>query len=139
VGHQAIVGCLDAELVGDGGALRLLAYSGRQTVMDGRLTQEEFQKIRIHPQVGAEIIAGVPFPYPVAPLILSHHERWDGKGYPAMKTPDFTDKGWQAQHPDEELIEAVTKGKGTMPPSERKMKPEEIKAVIVEVIRKFAR
>jgi diguanylate cyclase (GGDEF)-like protein/putative nucleotidyltransferase with HDIG domain len=49
----------------------------------GPLTQEEFQKIRIHPQVGAEIIAGVPFPYPVAPLILSHHERWDGKGYPS--------------------------------------------------------
>ena len=49
----------------------------------GPLTQEEFQKIRIHPQVGAEIISGVPFPYPVAPLILSHHERFDGKGYPA--------------------------------------------------------
>ena len=49
----------------------------------GPLTQEEFQKIRIHPQVGAEIIGAVPFPYPVAPLILSHHERWDGKGYPA--------------------------------------------------------
>jgi diguanylate cyclase (GGDEF)-like protein/putative nucleotidyltransferase with HDIG domain len=49
----------------------------------GPLTQEEFQKIRIHPQVGAEIISGVPFPYPVAPLILNHHERWDGKGYPS--------------------------------------------------------
>ncbi len=49
----------------------------------GPLTEEEFQKIRIHPQVGAEIISGVPFPYPVAPLILSHHERWDGTGYPA--------------------------------------------------------
>jgi diguanylate cyclase (GGDEF)-like protein/putative nucleotidyltransferase with HDIG domain len=48
----------------------------------GPLTQEEFQKIRVHPQVGAEIIAAVPFPYPVAPLILSHHERWDGRGYP---------------------------------------------------------
>ncbi len=52
----------------------------------GPLTQEEFQKIRIHPQVGAEIISGVPFPYPVAPLILSHHERWDGKGYPVGLT-----------------------------------------------------
>ena len=49
----------------------------------GPLTHEEFQKVRTHPQVGAEIIASVPFPYPVAPLILSHHERWDGRGYPA--------------------------------------------------------
>ena len=49
----------------------------------GPLTPEEFQKIRAHPQVGADIISSVPFPYPVAPLILSHHERWDGKGYPA--------------------------------------------------------
>src|SRR5206468_2632970 len=54
----------------------------------GPLTQEEFQKIRIHPQVGAEIIARVPFPYPVAPLILSHHERWDGKGYPQALAGD---------------------------------------------------
>src|SRR5687768_9657535 len=49
----------------------------------GPLTPEEFQKVRIHPQVGAAILAAVPFPYPVAPLILSHHERWDGRGYPA--------------------------------------------------------
>jgi diguanylate cyclase (GGDEF)-like protein/putative nucleotidyltransferase with HDIG domain len=49
----------------------------------GPLTPEEFQKVRIHPQVGAEIISSVPFPHPVAPLILSHHERWDGRGYPA--------------------------------------------------------
>jgi diguanylate cyclase (GGDEF)-like protein/putative nucleotidyltransferase with HDIG domain len=48
----------------------------------GPLTPEEFQKIRLHPQVGADIIAGIPFPAPVAPLILSHHERWDGRGYP---------------------------------------------------------
>jgi diguanylate cyclase (GGDEF)-like protein/putative nucleotidyltransferase with HDIG domain len=49
----------------------------------GPLTSEEFQKVRIHPLVGAEIIASVPFPYPVAPMILSHHERWDGRGYPS--------------------------------------------------------
>jgi len=49
----------------------------------GPLTEEEFQKVRIHPTVGAEIVAAVPFPYPVAPLIQSHHERWDGTGYPA--------------------------------------------------------
>jgi diguanylate cyclase (GGDEF)-like protein/putative nucleotidyltransferase with HDIG domain len=49
----------------------------------GPLTAEEFQKIRAHPKVGADIVSSVPFPYPVAPLILSHHERWDGKGYPS--------------------------------------------------------
>jgi diguanylate cyclase (GGDEF)-like protein len=49
----------------------------------GPLTQEQFQKVRIHPQVGTDIIASVQFPYPVAPLILSHHERWDGAGYPS--------------------------------------------------------
>jgi diguanylate cyclase (GGDEF)-like protein/putative nucleotidyltransferase with HDIG domain len=49
----------------------------------GPLTPEEYQKVQAHPQVGADIIATVPFPYPVAPLILSHHERWDGRGYPS--------------------------------------------------------
>ncbi len=49
----------------------------------GPLTPEEFIKVRMHPQIGANIIGGVPFPYPVAPLVLSHHERWDGRGYPA--------------------------------------------------------
>ena len=48
----------------------------------GRLTAKEFARVRIHPVVGAEIIKAVPFPYPVAPLIRSHHERWDGGGYP---------------------------------------------------------
>ncbi len=48
----------------------------------GPLTHEEFEKVRLHPQIGAEIIRRVPFPYPVAPFIMSHHERWDGKGYP---------------------------------------------------------
>ena len=48
----------------------------------GRLTAKEFARVRIHPVVGAEIIKAVPFPYPVAPLIRSHHERWDGTGYP---------------------------------------------------------
>jgi diguanylate cyclase (GGDEF)-like protein/putative nucleotidyltransferase with HDIG domain len=49
----------------------------------GPLTPEEFQKVRIHPLIGAEIIASVPFPQPVAPSILGHHERWDGRGYPS--------------------------------------------------------
>ena len=48
----------------------------------GPLTPDEFQKVRMHPQIGADIINAVPFPYPVAPLVLGHHERWDGRGYP---------------------------------------------------------
>jgi diguanylate cyclase (GGDEF)-like protein/putative nucleotidyltransferase with HDIG domain len=48
----------------------------------GPLSPEELEKVRLHPQIGAEIIAPVPFPFPVAPLIRSHHEHWDGSGYP---------------------------------------------------------
>jgi diguanylate cyclase (GGDEF)-like protein/putative nucleotidyltransferase with HDIG domain len=48
----------------------------------GRLTPEEFEKMKIHPIVGAEILERVHFPYPVVPIVLSHHERWDGTGYP---------------------------------------------------------
>jgi len=48
----------------------------------GRLTQEEFEKVKIHPIVGAEILERVNFPYPVAPIVRAHHERWDGSGYP---------------------------------------------------------
>ncbi|HWG49750.1 MAG TPA: HD domain-containing phosphohydrolase [Candidatus Acidoferrales bacterium] len=48
----------------------------------GRLTPEEFEKMKIHPIVGAEILERVKFPYPVAPIVRAHHERWDGQGYP---------------------------------------------------------
>lgn len=48
----------------------------------GRLTPEEFEKMKIHPVVGAEILERVRFPYPVVPIVRAHHERWDGSGYP---------------------------------------------------------
>ncbi|MGA3074011.1 MAG: HD domain-containing phosphohydrolase [Bryobacteraceae bacterium] len=48
----------------------------------GRLTPEEFEKMKIHPLVGAEILERVSFPYPVVPLVRAHHEKWDGSGYP---------------------------------------------------------
>ena len=48
----------------------------------GKLTAEEFEKIKIHPTVGAEILEQVGFPYPVVPIVRAHHERWDGAGYP---------------------------------------------------------
>jgi len=49
----------------------------------GPLTSDERKKMQLHAQIGAEIVSAVPFPFPVAPLIRSHHERWDGRGYPA--------------------------------------------------------
>jgi diguanylate cyclase (GGDEF)-like protein/putative nucleotidyltransferase with HDIG domain len=48
----------------------------------GRLTPEEFEKMKIHPLVGAEILERVQFPYPVVPIVRAHHEKFDGTGYP---------------------------------------------------------
>ena len=48
----------------------------------GSLTPEEFEKMKIHTIVGAEIVESVAFPYPVAPIVRGHHEHWDGSGYP---------------------------------------------------------
>ncbi len=48
----------------------------------GKLTAEEFDKMKIHPIVGAEILEQVNFPYPVVPIVRAHHEKWDGSGYP---------------------------------------------------------
>lgn len=49
----------------------------------GKLTPEEFEKMKIHPVVGAEILERVQFPYPVVPIVRHHHEKWDGSGYPS--------------------------------------------------------
>ncbi len=48
----------------------------------GRLTDEEFEKIKKHPVIGAAILDPVEFPWPVLPVVRSHHEKWDGTGYP---------------------------------------------------------
>jgi diguanylate cyclase (GGDEF)-like protein/putative nucleotidyltransferase with HDIG domain len=49
----------------------------------GPLTPDERKKMEMHAQIGAQIVGAVPFPCPVAPLVHSHHERWDGSGYPS--------------------------------------------------------
>ncbi len=48
----------------------------------GRLTPEEFDKMKTHTVVGAEIVEQIRFPYAVAPVVRGHHEKWDGSGYP---------------------------------------------------------
>ncbi len=48
----------------------------------GKLTEAEFEKMKRHVDVGADILSLVQFPYPVVPIVHCHHENWDGTGYP---------------------------------------------------------
>jgi putative nucleotidyltransferase with HDIG domain len=48
----------------------------------GRLTASEFETMKRHAPIGAQILASIEFPYPVAPVVRHHHENWDGTGYP---------------------------------------------------------
>ncbi|MBM7854856.1 diguanylate cyclase (GGDEF)-like protein/putative nucleotidyltransferase with HDIG domain [Desulfohalotomaculum tongense] len=51
----------------------------------GRLTEEEFERIKQHPLIGADIVREIPTLHNIIPVILYHHERYDGKGYPYGK------------------------------------------------------
>jgi putative nucleotidyltransferase with HDIG domain len=48
----------------------------------GKLTSGEFEKMKEHASVGADILSSIRFPYPVVPIVRHHHENWDGTGYP---------------------------------------------------------
>jgi HD-GYP domain-containing protein (c-di-GMP phosphodiesterase class II) len=48
----------------------------------GRLTSDEWALMRSHPEAGVELLRGIDFPEDVLPIVLSHHEKWDGSGYP---------------------------------------------------------
>ena len=49
----------------------------------GPLTAAEFERMKLHASVGADILKSIDFPYPVEPIVRHHHENWDGTGYPA--------------------------------------------------------
>ena len=49
----------------------------------GPLTAAEFERMKVHADVGADILKSISFPYPVEPIVRHHHEQWDGSGYPA--------------------------------------------------------
>lgn len=51
-------------------------------LQSGRPTPDEFASIHNHPIIGAQVLEDVAFPWPVQRIIRSHHERWDGDGYP---------------------------------------------------------
>jgi putative nucleotidyltransferase with HDIG domain len=48
----------------------------------GKLTAAEFDKMKRHADIGADLLSSIRFPYPVVPIVRYHHENWDGTGYP---------------------------------------------------------
>lgn len=48
----------------------------------GPLTPSEFERMKVHAAVGADILKSIDFPYPVEPIVRHHHENWNGTGYP---------------------------------------------------------
>ncbi|HET7010397.1 MAG TPA: HD domain-containing phosphohydrolase [Anaerolineales bacterium] len=96
-------------------------------VKRGPLTPEEWEEMRMHPTVGKRMIEGIPYLAPAMPLVQSHHERWDGRGYP---------EGHRAESiPKEARLLAVVDTFDAMTsdrPYHRAMDPETALAAIVE-------
>jgi len=56
----------------------------------GKLTAAEFEKMKRHADIGADLLSSISFPYPVIPIVRHHHENWDGSGYPSrLSTHDI--------------------------------------------------
>lgn len=82
------MGVTDPQLIRAVEAAALLHDMGKLAVPEyilnkpGPLTPAEFEKMKLHAGVGADILSSINFPYPVVPIVRHHHENWDGKGYP---------------------------------------------------------
>lgn len=87
----------DIRIVEQGGILHDIGKIGVADsilLKTGRLEEEEQQNMRRHPEIGAQMIKGIDFLRPVIPYVLSHHERWDGGGYPlGLKGPEIPAEG----------------------------------------------
>jgi len=82
--HMGLVG-IEMEAINTGALLHDIGKLGVPEYVllkPGRLTDEEFALIKKHPEIGAAILGPVEFPWPVLPVVRSHHEKWDGTGYP---------------------------------------------------------
>lgn len=90
VGLAKRVGVTDETLVKAIEAAALLHDMGKLAVPEyilnkpGKLTEAEFEKMKLHASAGADILSSIEFPYPVVPIVRHHHENWDGTGYPAQ-------------------------------------------------------
>ena len=83
-----VVGVTDPQALQAIEAAALLHDTGKIAVPEhilnkpGKLTPAEFEKMKRHAPIGAEILSSIEFPYPVVPIVRHHHENWDGTGYP---------------------------------------------------------
>jgi putative nucleotidyltransferase with HDIG domain len=88
VGMARALGFTDESTLKAIEAAALLHDTGKLAVPEhilnkpGKLTPSEFEKMKLHVDVGADILSLVDFPYPVVPIVRCHHENWDGTGYP---------------------------------------------------------
>ncbi len=88
VGLAKNLGVSDEKLLKAIEAAALLHDMGKLAVPEhilnkpGKLTPAEFEKMKLHASVGADILSAIDFPYPVVPIVRHHHENWDGTGYP---------------------------------------------------------
>ena len=98
----------------------------------GRLTPAEFEKMKRHAPIGAEILSSIEFPYPVVPIVRHHHENWDGTGYPdGLKGADIplgarilsvvdcfdaltSDRPYRSRMTDEQAMAILRERRGTM-------------------------
>jgi putative nucleotidyltransferase with HDIG domain len=82
------LGVKDAETLKAIEAAALLHDTGKIAIPEhilnkpGKLTPAEYDKMKLHAPIGAEILSAIDFPYPVVPIVRHHHENWDGTGYP---------------------------------------------------------
>jgi putative nucleotidyltransferase with HDIG domain len=88
LGLAAALGITDEVTLKAIKAAALLHDTGKLAVPEhilnkpGKLTPLEFDQMKLHVDVGADILASIDFPYPVVPIVRAHHESWDGSGYP---------------------------------------------------------
>jgi len=93
----------------------------------GKLSPEEFTRMQSHVLIGAEILSPVPFTFPVVDVVLTHHERWDGLGYPnGLAGEEIPIGGRIISLVD--VFDALTSNR----PYRRAMTPDEAAQVLVE-------
>jgi putative nucleotidyltransferase with HDIG domain len=88
VGLARELGVSDEQMLKAIEAAALLHDTGKLAVPEhilnkpGKLTPAEYERMKLHAPIGAEILSSIDFPYPVVPIVRHHHENWNGTGYP---------------------------------------------------------